>query len=59
VAVLRLGAERPLDGHALDAAEAALQELVGLGFDPAGDADVRRSSVRRVVLEPTVLRRVV
>ena len=48
-----------LERHSLHALKAALQECVRLGFDPARDPGLRRAAVRRVVLEPTVLGRIV
>jgi hypothetical protein len=48
-----------VDRHPLHAGELGLEQAVGLVLDPARDVRVGRTAVRRVVLEPAVLGRVV
>ena len=50
---------RVLEGHALDAVEARLEQRVGGVLDRAGHVGVGRPAVRRVVLEAAVAGRVV
>ena len=59
VPVRRGGAQRLLVWDAFHAFEAALQQLIRSGFNPAGDAAIGRSPIWGVVLEPAVVRRIV
>ena len=53
------GHASPRVGDASDRAQAVRKKGVGGLLDPRGHAALRRTAVRRVVLEPAVLRRVV
>ena len=52
-------AQRPFVRDALHTVETAFQQLVGSRLDPAGHFHVRRAAVGRVVLESTVVGRIV
>ena len=59
VPVRRAGAQRLLVWDALHALETVLHQRIGSGLDPARDVGVGGPAVRRVVLEPAVVRRIV
>ena len=55
----RWRAERRLERDALRCGVARLEQLVGASLNPSCDARFRGTAVRRVVLEPSILGRVV
>ena len=57
--VRRLGAEGRSKAHPFHTSITVAQQVVGPVLDPPGHVDIGRTSVSRIVLEPTVLRRVV
>src|ERR1700722_2037140 len=57
--VRRCGAPRLFERNSFDAGAAGLEQLIRPVLDPFGDVAVRRTAVRRVVLESTAIRRIV
>ena len=50
---------RALVGNARDAVELRFEELVRGVLDPAGDVDIRRAAIRRIVFEAAIVGRIV
>ena len=53
------GVERPCKRYALHAVQAGPEEFIGLRLDPAGGNCVRRAAMGLVILEASILRRIV